>query len=126
MLGKTEPAEIKPYRERCLRNTHLYLRKFSPQKLACVVTLGAPSKTFNIPGIVSAWTVVRSPRLREPFFGWLSASEFNTPDWVMGITYKNHLGTLAFYHIKQPVKVHRIPAGSVDSQRVVQIFCLSG
>ena len=43
------------------------------------VTLGAPSKTFNIPGIVSAWAVVKSPRLREPFFNWLSASEFNTP-----------------------------------------------
>lgn len=43
------------------------------------VTLGAPSKTFNIPGIVSAWAVVKSPKLREPFFDWLSASEFNTP-----------------------------------------------
>lgn len=43
------------------------------------VTLGAPSKTFNIPGIVSAWAVVKSARLREPFFNWLSASEFNTP-----------------------------------------------
>lgn len=43
------------------------------------VTLGAPSKTFNIPGIASAWTVVKSARLREPFFAWLSASEFNTP-----------------------------------------------
>ncbi|MCQ2287867.1 MAG: diaminopimelate epimerase [Muribaculaceae bacterium] len=43
------------------------------------ITLGAPSKTFNIPGIVSAWAVVKSPQLREPFFNWLSASEFNTP-----------------------------------------------
>ena len=43
------------------------------------ITLGAPSKTFNIPGIVSAWAVVKSRRLREPFFNWLSASEFNTP-----------------------------------------------
>ena len=30
-------------------------------------------------GIVSAWTVVKSARLREPFFNWLSASEFNAP-----------------------------------------------
>lgn len=46
------------------------------------VTLGAPSKTFNIPGIVSAWSVVRSPRLREGFYSWLNASEFNAPPIV--------------------------------------------
>ena len=43
------------------------------------VTLGAPSKTFNIPGIVSAWAIVKSEKLRQPFFDWLSASEFNAP-----------------------------------------------
>lgn len=43
------------------------------------VTLGAPSKTFNIPGISSAWAVVKSPRLRDGFFTWLRASEFDTP-----------------------------------------------
>lgn len=43
------------------------------------ITLGAPSKTFNIPGIVSAWAVVKSPEVREPFFNWLTASEFNAP-----------------------------------------------
>ncbi|MDE5643974.1 MAG: PatB family C-S lyase [Muribaculaceae bacterium] len=42
------------------------------------VTLGAPSKSFNIPGISSAWTVVKSPRLRDGFFAWLKASEFDT------------------------------------------------
>ena len=43
------------------------------------VTLGAPSKTFNIPGIVSAWAIVKSEKMRQPFFDWLSASEFNAP-----------------------------------------------
>ena len=43
------------------------------------VTLGAPSKTFNIPGIVSAWAVVCNPELRKPFYQWLSVSEFNAP-----------------------------------------------
>ena len=58
---------------------HIPTATVSEKAAEVTVTLGAPSKTFNIPGIVSAWTVVRSPRLREPFFGWLSASEFNTP-----------------------------------------------
>ena len=43
------------------------------------MTLGAPSKSFNIPGIASAWTVVKSPELRQGFFYWLKASEFDTP-----------------------------------------------
>ncbi len=58
---------------------HIPTASVSPEAEDVTITLGAPSKTFNIPGIVSAWTVVKSPRLREPFFSWLSASEFNAP-----------------------------------------------
>lgn len=43
------------------------------------VMLGAPSKTFNIPGLVSSWMVVKNPELREPFYGWLEANDFNGP-----------------------------------------------
>ncbi len=58
---------------------HIPTCTVSPEAAEVTVTLGAPSKTFNIPGIVSAWTVVKSPALRKPFFEWLTASEFNTP-----------------------------------------------
>jgi len=58
---------------------HIPTCTVSPEAAEVAVTLGAPSKTFNIPGIVSAWTVVKSERLRKPFFDWLSASEFNAP-----------------------------------------------
>lgn len=58
---------------------HIPTATVSERAAATVVTLGAPSKTFNIPGIVSAWAVVKSANLREPFYNWLSASEFNTP-----------------------------------------------
>lgn len=58
---------------------HIPTASVSSEAEDVTITLGAPSKTFNIPGIVSAWTVVKSPRLREPFFSWLSASEFNAP-----------------------------------------------
>ena len=58
---------------------HIPTASVSDDAAAVTVTLGAPSKTFNIPGIVSAWTVVKSPALRDPFFAWLAASEFNTP-----------------------------------------------
>lgn len=43
------------------------------------VMLGAPSKTFNIPGLVSSWMVVKNAELREPFYKWLEVNEFNSP-----------------------------------------------
>lgn len=58
---------------------HIPTASVSVDAEAVTVTLGAPSKTFNIPGIVSAWVVVKSEELRKPFFNWLTASEFNAP-----------------------------------------------
>lgn len=58
---------------------HIPTATVSPEAEEVTVTLGAPSKTFNIPGIVSAWTVIKSEHLRRPFFDWLTASEFNAP-----------------------------------------------
>lgn len=49
------------------------------------IMLSAPSKTFNIPGMVSSWCVIRNPELREPFFGWLQANEFNAPTFTATI-----------------------------------------
>lgn len=49
------------------------------------VTLGAPSKTFNIPGLVSSWMVVKSPELRKGFYHWLEVNEFNAPVLVSSI-----------------------------------------
>ena len=43
------------------------------------VMLGAPSKTFNIPGLVSSWMVVKNPELRERFYKWLEVNEFSAP-----------------------------------------------
>ncbi|MCH5222381.1 MAG: pyridoxal phosphate-dependent aminotransferase [Muribaculaceae bacterium] len=43
------------------------------------VMLGAPSKTFNIPGLVSSWMVVKNEQLRQPFYNWLEVNEFNSP-----------------------------------------------
>lgn len=46
------------------------------------ITFCAPSKVFNIPGIVSSFSVIANPEIREKFYGWLSANEFNeAPDF---------------------------------------------
>lgn len=43
------------------------------------ITFAAPSKTFNIAGIVSSYAVVPDEALRRRFFGWLEANEFDAP-----------------------------------------------
>lgn len=43
------------------------------------IMLGAPSKTFNIPGLVSSWMVVKNPELRQRFYHWMEVNEFNAP-----------------------------------------------
>lgn len=44
------------------------------------ITFQAPSKTFNIAGIVSSFAVVPNDNLRERFFGWLRANELDEAD----------------------------------------------
>ncbi len=51
----------------------------SPEAAACSITFGAPSKTFNIAGIVSSFSVVPNEKLRRPFYEWLAANELNEP-----------------------------------------------
>ena len=46
---------------------------------AITITLGAPSKTFNIPGLVSSWVVVKDEKLRSDFYHWLATNEFSSP-----------------------------------------------
>lgn len=45
----------------------------------CSITFGAPSKTFNIAGIVSSYCIVPNPELRQPLFDWLTANELDEP-----------------------------------------------
>lgn len=52
---------------------------------AVAVTFGAPSKTFNIPGLVSSWCVVQNPELRHDFFEWLEVNEFDATTFVSTI-----------------------------------------
>ncbi len=60
-------------------NMHIPFASVSPEAAACSITFGAPSKTFNIAGIVSSYAIVPNAGLRERFFGWLEASELTAP-----------------------------------------------
>ena len=60
-------------------NKHTPFASVSEEAAQCSVTFGAPSKTFNIAGIVSSWCIVPNKLLRERFFAWLSANELDEP-----------------------------------------------
>ncbi len=60
-------------------NRHTPFASVSPEAAACSITFGAPSKTFNIAGVVSSYAVVPNAELREPFYAWLEANEQNDP-----------------------------------------------
>ena len=54
---------------------HIPFASVSPEAAECSITFGAPSKTFNIAGIVSSYAIVPSESLRERFYGWMHANE---------------------------------------------------
>ena len=49
----------------------------SDEAAACSILFTAPSKTFNIAGIVSSYAIVPNDRLRQAFYSFLEAGEFN-------------------------------------------------
>ncbi len=66
-------------------NKHIPFASVSPEAAACSITFGAPSKTFNIAGIVSSYAIVPNAELRNKFYSWLSASELNSPNMFASI-----------------------------------------
>jgi len=59
--------------------SHIPFATVSAEAAEISITFGAPSKTFNIAGIVSSYAVVPNAQLREPFYKWLGANEMNSP-----------------------------------------------
>lgn len=57
-------------------NKHIPFASVSDKAAACSITFGAPSKTFNIAGIVCSYSIVPDENLRKRFYGWLEANEF--------------------------------------------------
>lgn len=56
---------------------HHVFTSVSEKAASCGIVFGAPTKTFNIAGIVSSYALIPNSKLREPFYDWLGASEFN-------------------------------------------------
>lgn len=60
-------------------NRHVPFATVSEEAAAISITFGAPSKTFNIAGIVSSYAIVPNPTLRRRFYTWLTANELDDP-----------------------------------------------
>ena len=58
---------------------HVPFATVSEEAAQTSITFGAPSKTFNMAGIVSSYAVVANDTLRRRFYTWLQANELNDP-----------------------------------------------
>lgn len=58
---------------------HIPFASVSNKAANCSITFGAPSKTFNIAGLVSSYAIVPNVEIRKRFFTWLNANELNEP-----------------------------------------------
>jgi cystathionine beta-lyase len=60
-------------------NKHIPFASVSDAARECSITFGAPSKTFNIAGVVSSYSIIPNERLRTTYYNWLVANELNEP-----------------------------------------------
>jgi len=72
-------------------NRHIPFASVSPEAAACSITFGAPSKTFNIAGIVCSYAVVPDEALRGRFYGWIEANEMGSAPIF------SHIATIAAF-----------------------------
>lgn len=75
---------------------HIPFASVSDEAANISITFQAPSKTFNIAGIVSSYAIVPNAALRDTFYGWMSANELNEPTLFAPIA------TLAAYRQGEP------------------------
>ena len=58
---------------------HVPFASVSEAAARCSITFMAPSKTFNIAGVVSSYAIVQEPSLAEKFFKYLESNETDYP-----------------------------------------------
>ena len=95
---------------------HVPFASVSDEAAQCSITFQAPSKTFNIAGIVSSYCIIPNERLRRSFFGWLEANEFDAPHMLAPIA------TMAAYTQGEPWR-RQLIAYLEENVRFVEDFC---
>lgn len=90
---------------------HIPFASVSEDAAAVSVSFGAPSKTFNIPGLVSSWMIVPNEEIRTGFYHWMEVNEFSSPFFSATI------GAEAAYNHGEPWLDELIPylEGNIDA-----------
>lgn len=96
--------------------THVPFATVSGDAASNSITFCAPSKTFNIPGIVSSFSVVPDEEIRSQFYGWLAANEFGDAPLL------SHIATIAAYRKGEEWRKEMISYVE-DNIRYVEDFC---
>lgn len=65
---------------------HTPFATVSPEAAEVAITFGAPTKTFNVAGIVGSWCAVKNSILRKDFFEWMTNSGFAEASMAATIT----------------------------------------
>ena len=60
-------------------HTHIPFASVSEMAAQNSITFAAPTKTFNMAGIISSFSIIENEDIRSKFYGWMSANEFNAP-----------------------------------------------
>ena len=63
-------------------NKHIPFASVSEIAAKICITFASPSKTFNIAGLVSSFAVVHNKEIRDIFYKYLDANEFNSPTFI--------------------------------------------
>ena len=96
--------------------THTPFATVSDDALHNSITFCAPSKTFNIPGIVSSFSVVPDDEIRNRFYGWLQASELEAAPMM------SYIATIAAYRHGKEWRREMLEY-VVENMRTVADFC---
>lgn len=75
---------------------HIPFASVSDKAAEISITMQAPTKTFNIAGIISSYAIVPNPKLREKFYGWLKANELDEAHIFA------HIATIAAFRHGEP------------------------
>ena len=97
---------------------HIPFASVSEAAAQCSITFSAPSKRFNIAGVVSSYAVVPNPQLRQRFFSWMNASELADPTLFAPIA------TIAAFSEEGEVWRRQLIGYLEDNVRFVEDYCV--
>ena len=97
-------------------NRHVPFASVSERAADISITFAAPTKTFNMAGIVSSYAVISNDDLRQRFYGWLKANELDEP------TIFAPIATIAAYQKGEEWRKQML-AYVEDDVRFVEDYC---